>query len=716
MAPAAAENSPLRLAALARLLAPRPGRLEFAARLALICALTALVTEIYQTPEPALATYVAFFVTKPDRVSSVVACLLMTVVITVVLGGVLLVAQFVLDFPAWRVASMALISFGLLFLVSASKLRPLAGTMALMTAYGLDRLGSVPAGELATRGLLYAWLFVGIPAAVALVVSLLLAPSPRTLVQHALAGRLRLAAAALRGADEATAGALAQCIRGGDAEIQGGLKLAGVERTSPPEDIVALRHAADATVVLLSAVDFMARTPGAMLPEGTRTALADTVEQMAGILATGGYPVGVTLALPDDEALAALPATALAAVKDALLHFAEPAPAVAPAPAAAAAAAAAATAAPSSASEPAPAPGGASSAEAGTPRAPLAPAAVAAPLPAPAPSGFLAPDAFTNPDHVRYALKTTLAAMFCYLLFSVLDWPGIHTCLITCYIVSLNTMADSVEKLGLRIAGCAVGAAAGIGVMTFIVPSVTSIGGLLVIVFLGGLASAWVAAGSARISYAGFQMAFAFFICVVQGAGPAFDMVEARDRVIGILLGNVVVYIVSAHIWPVSVRARIEAGIGAITQRLSLMAQATSPAARRRRAAEAQAALGTTEADLALAQYEPDWVRPEDAWLDQRRDVVTRAGALHAPLLLLASAGHGVDAGIEQRLDRLAGKAAAPATPGATPPFSGSAGSAGSASIETRPLRTLVDARLRHLENAWTALDRPQGEVSHAPA
>ena len=38
-----------------RLLAPNPERLEFAARIALICALTTLVTEIYQTPYAALA-------------------------------------------------------------------------------------------------------------------------------------------------------------------------------------------------------------------------------------------------------------------------------------------------------------------------------------------------------------------------------------------------------------------------------------------------------------------------------------------------------------------------------------------------------------------------------------------------------------------------------------------------------------------------------------
>jgi transposase len=34
-------------------------------------------------------------------------------------------------------------------------------------------------------------------------------------------------------------------------------------------------------------------------------------------------------------------------------------------------------------------------------------------------SGFFLPDAFTNPDHVYYALKTTAAAMFCYTTYAL---------------------------------------------------------------------------------------------------------------------------------------------------------------------------------------------------------------------------------------------------------------------------------------------------------
>ena len=92
------------------LLAPYPGRLEFAVRLALICAIATLIAEIYQTPEPALSAYVAFFVMKPDRAGSVVISIVMLLLISVVIGLVLLLTVQVIEQPVWRVTAMTLMS------------------------------------------------------------------------------------------------------------------------------------------------------------------------------------------------------------------------------------------------------------------------------------------------------------------------------------------------------------------------------------------------------------------------------------------------------------------------------------------------------------------------------------------------------------------------------------------------------------------------------
>ncbi len=566
-----------------RLLAWAPGRLEFAARLAAICAITALVTEIYKTPDPALTIYVAFFMLHPDRTSSIILALAFTVIITVVIGLTFILANLTLDAASWRVLAMAVVSFAFLFLTSASKLEPIGATIAFLVAYPLDLLGSVPTGEVATRGLLYAWLFIGIPAGVSIVYNLLLGPSPRWLLQRNLALRLDIAASTLQVPDDAHRAALAGALRGGNEKFLSLLRMAKLERTSPAEDLSALEQATHASFALLLALDYALGMPGAALAPGQRTRLAATLTDMARVLPRGGYPRNV--AIEEAAGGAPLSTPAWREIEDALARFAEHSDPPEP---------------------PAPKTGG----------------------------GFLRPDAFSNTLHVHYALKTTGAAMFCYILFSILDWPGIHTSFLTCYIVSLGTTADTVEKLTLRITGCLVGAAAGLLTLIFIVPNFDSITALLVIVFAASLASGWVAAGGPHIAYAGFQIAFAFFLCVIQGAAPSFDMATARDRIVGILLGNFVIYVTYSHIWPVSVKSRIEKTIKSLLKMLSELASASRIRERRMLAAETQAHLKALEEDLHVAFYEPSSVRPSRTWL-ARRGAIARAVGDLAPALFL---------------------------------------------------------------------------------
>src|SRR5580658_6118253 len=235
------ERAHERLFEIVRLMAPRPGRLELATRLALICALTVWVAEIYQTPDAALTVYVVFFLNRGDRAVSLILNFVLLGLITVIIGFVLLVAMVVINDPMWRVISMTAISIAILFVASASKLRPLGGTIALIAAYALDLLGTTPLanGELATRSLLYAWLFVAIPAGISMIVNLLLAPPPRRLAERGIAHGLELSADMLKAPNENIRSEFREHLREAMAETQKLLGLADREKTSKPEDIAA---------------------------------------------------------------------------------------------------------------------------------------------------------------------------------------------------------------------------------------------------------------------------------------------------------------------------------------------------------------------------------------------------------------------------------------------------------------------------------------------
>ncbi|RQR41237.1 FUSC family protein [Burkholderia sp. Bp9142] len=664
-----------------RLLAPFPGRTSIAVRVALICALTVLVTSAYGTPEAALSAYVVFFMIRADRVTSIVLAAALLLIVTVVIGLVLGIAIFSIDYSILRVACMAVLSVGLLYLTSASKLRPVGAILAMIVGFGLDQLGLAPFGEAATRALLYIWLTIAIPVGVAIVVNLLIAPSPRRLALAQIAKRLRLAARRLRGDDDARA-AFDASLREGDKQLLTWLKLSKLEGSSSAADVAALRQAIASSTALMVGVALADREPDARLPAAFAAPIAATLDEMAAILERGGYPVDATLALPPADTLPPLARVAATDLHAAITRFAEPGAAAdttAPAPAAPVSASAAAR-----------------------------PEPVATPAPAPR-GGFFLPDARSNPDHIRYALKTTAAAVFCYLLYSQLDWSGIHTCVVTCYIVSLGSTAETVEKLTLRIVGCIVGALLGTAALVFVVPALSSIGQLMALVFAGAWLSAWVAFGSPRIGYAGFQIAFAFFLCVIQGAGPGFDLTIARDRTIGILLGNVVVYLVFTRIWPVSIGKQIDVALAALLEQWRRVVQIAQPAERRTLAAEAFARHGAIAQELGLVHYEPSWVRPAATWLATRRRALAELGALEGPLFLLAERTPG-DAAISARLARVvvlrdgdpAADTAAPAPPStasaatmpAPPPAAAPADPARDA------LLNLIDTRLAHIADA----------------
>ncbi|TCW79485.1 fusaric acid resistance protein [Burkholderia sp. SRS-46] len=665
-----------------RLLAPFPGRAAMVARVALICTLTVLVTSAYGTPEAAISAYVVFFLIRPDRVTSVVLAVAMLLLVTIVIGLVLGVAMFSVDYSILRVACMVVLSIGLLYLTSASKLRPVGAILAMIVGFGLDQLGLVPFGEAATRGLMYAWLMVAIPVGVAIVVNLLFAPSPRRLAGAQLAKRLRLAAQRLRG-DDATLAAFDASLREGDQQLLTWLKLSKLEGSSSAADIVALRQAIASSTAILVAAALATREPAARLPDAFAAPVAATLDEMAGMLEQGGYPVDIALALPMDDALPPLARVAVADLRDAITRFAEPGD-----------------------------PAHAESVAAAGPTA----SAIPPPAPAAPRGGFFLPDARTNPDHIRYALKTTAAAMFCYLLYLQLDWSGIHTCFITCYMVSLGTTAETVEKLTLRIAGCVVGALIGTAAIVFVVPSLSSIGQLMALTFVGASAAAWVAFGSPRIAYAGFQIAFAFFLCVLQGASPGFDLTLARDRTIGILLGNVVVYLVFTRVWPVSIGKQVDAALAALLDQWRRLAQIAQPAERRAKAADAFARHRAIAQDLGLVHYEPSWVRPAPAWVATRRRTLAELDALEGPLFLLAERAPG-DAAIGARLARVShdagpGDSGTGAVADTTPP------SPASADAATDPARdallNLIDARLARIADAARQAS-PKEPAPHAP-
>lgn len=561
MAKPATNKPPLTASRLWQLVTERaPGRGGNALRVAAACTTTVLAGEIWQVPDIAVPALVTMALWQKDRVTNVLAGLAVNILFGVIILMMFGLMHLTLDHPMGLVIATAVLSFGFFFLGSASKLKPVAYMLGLVVVYAMIAIGNVPIGELATRALLYADLFILVPGAVMVCLAPLICPSPKTILTRTLAHHLRLSAALLRSPeDEQTRDQAEALLRDGTKGMMMSLKMAGLEKLWRKQDLASLQQAIPRSVGVLALAHATAceATDAPDIHSDAPEALIETLLEMADIFQSGGYPTDIAQP-PVPHTSSAL--TQLAAL---LPDFTKPAV--------------------EDASEK-------SKNKSSS-------------------SGFFAANAWTNPEHVRFAVKGTAAVMLSYFIFKILNWDGIHTCIITCFIVALPTMGEMISKLTLRISGALVGGALGILSIIFVMPHLTNIAAFLALIFAGSLLAAWVKSGDERIAYAGFQIGLAFFLSDLKGYGPTSDMTTARDRIIGILLGNFITYAVFTSFWPSSAYDKIRDKVSAALRALQAQFNASSVDAELQQAAVVQSALAQAERMIEFASVEPIHLR-----------------------------------------------------------------------------------------------------------
>lgn len=578
---------------------PFPGRLAQTWRIALTCALTTMLAAVYGIPEAAISCYLVFFVMKSDAAEGSILAIALVVLVSSVMVLLILTTRLTIDVPALRLLVIVVASLILLYLGSASLLGELGGIIALVVAFVMTLLDDAVVGEIATRGILYAGLMATMPMACVLMVNLTMGIKPIKLLRQTVALQLLSCAEWLQTPTPQNRAHLASQVREGQ-EIT--LKRLSMTR------LLALGRRAEIRRLARAARESYRMSIAALaLPEtdalSTRGSVAAEIRLAAQALQQGEeaqYP----------QPLSGYDSTAMCEVWNALRDLA------------------------------------------GTPDQ--------YPRDAPADSFFRA-DAVSNPEHIFYAIKTTIAAVICYFVYTAVQWQGIHTALITCYVAALGSVAETTHKLLLRICGCLVGAALGIGSILFIMPHITSVGAIMILVFVGTFVSAWIWVGNERVSYAGVQIALAFLLTVLQGFGPTFDMDTARDRIVGVLLGNCVLFIVFRTLWPASVLRRgwenIEKSLSNLASMVQMSTTTCNPQESRdlriAYVSKAYAQIADLRRILGLAYFESRRQHPDS---QMRHEVKVASGVrrIASRLILKPAIGEGA----AQQLDILARRTA----------------------------------------------------------
>ena len=574
-------------------LMPFPGRLRLSLSIGAICAISTVLSMMYHFPEAAIGCYLVIFLMRANAAENVVTGIGIIIAVSLVVFLLIGIINLTIDFPPAQIAAIVIASFIFLYLDSATKAGEQAGIVALVISFVLTLLGNVPIGEIATRAVLYAWAMVFVPMAVMAVYNLLFGIPPQKLLREAIAERLERSADVLEKKPDSRE-RLTDLIGEGTAEQEKQLlliKLLSILR-GPAYDF--LERTQSHSYRLMMAILTLPESGPAEDEDAARQRLAADCRALAGAVLSKQELPAVTADSP----------TELKAITETLQDIAR-----------------------------------------------VAPLEKGAPVVDPP----VASDIFSSPRHLHFALKTTLAAVTCFFIYTAIDWQGIHTAMITCYVAALGTTGDTVHKLVLRITGCLIGAFFGLVAILFVIPQLDSVGGLAFLIFAVVSLAAWVSTGNERISYGGVQIALAFLLTVIQGFGPGTSLSAASDRIVGILLGNAVVYVIFTNIWPVSVKDEVKRRTVAAIAKLKSLAGADGPVRQASTGllASIQTDLGVIREAVDMASYEPRHMRPGKEERKAYRQDAAMLGDLSLALYFRPEVDHSTRAGLavaERRL------------------------------------------------------------------
>jgi multidrug resistance protein MdtO len=171
------------------------------------------------------------------------------------------------------------------------------------------------------------------------------------------------------------------------------------------------------------------------------------------------------------------------------------------------------------------------------------------------PEELFAPDSFSNPKHIRFAMRGAISALVCYCVYMSVGWTGLNSALTTCILTAIPTTAGTRHRQLLRFAGMFAGAGiCGIFAEALFLSQIDSLLSFAAIFGVLTFLAAWLGTSTPRLAFAGPQMALAFDIVVLNRFSVNPDLSAARDCIFGILLGLVSMWFIFERLWPSDAR------------------------------------------------------------------------------------------------------------------------------------------------------------------
>ncbi|HKT99707.1 MAG TPA: FUSC family protein [Paraburkholderia sp.] len=586
---------------LAAELAPFPGRGQFALRLTLASAIAIVIGETFQIPYTVMSLVAVFFTVQANIVMTRVIFIALALANVITVPLYIWLLNFTYDHTVLRIAVSSMLFFGFMFCGRVSKVGGILLGPALVILYAQSFADQTSQVEYVVRQMLWAVVAITYGSLLALLVnSLFASANPLCQLEAETHRQLTRAAERLRRlatGESATPPLPAQALQQQSATLQ---SLAALANMGDAKDYVGRQYRQCCVAAVSQAQHVCNALPDTLpgpAPLVLRRALGRLREQVLAFDAALGARTTFRLSwAPDAQERACLPALAQAEDLYRTLQAVDCFD------------------------------------------------GAAVPEQPPVKEPLLVPDAFSNPAYVRFALKVLICGLIGYFVFNALQWPGIHTILITSAMVALPGLGTSVRQMTLRFYGALLGSLSALLVFIFVMPRIDTIVGLLLAMLPVIAAGAWLTAGSERLAYVGTQGAATFAIALLEHFGPSTDLTEIRDRMVGIILGVGICWIVYVFIWPESEESATRAKLASLVRALAAQVRAPvddDPAqqmAYAKQHMQCWSALNECSLELERVRYEPLFRRGALACLAAQAE---RLLAVSRDLLLAQDRVHG---------------------------------------------------------------------------
>src|SRR6202041_834315 len=353
-------------------LASREGRWAAVARIATGSTITVVIAMVFQIPQPTYMAYIGFLISKDEKNATVTAALgalaAVTLAILLVLGLELIdTAE-----PALRLPLMAMATFAALFTARTFALGPISFLAGFVIVLLQTLVDDVQSPEALTHATLWTWVVIFVPLAVTIIVNLVFGQGAVAFMDRSVRKVLKELETSLANGDfrKSLPEWRARLLPLLETAQHGTQKGARAGRITAP----VIRALLDALVILEAVPDD--------LPGDLREDLAGKFRACRQAIESDVAPATHESPPPQFAGAGKEQPPAVIALRSTLSSLL---------------------------------------AAIGRPVAP--PDETEAPH---SPRRLLVADAFSNPAHWQFALKTTIAVMTSYAIYTLLDWPGMR--------------------------------------------------------------------------------------------------------------------------------------------------------------------------------------------------------------------------------------------------------------------------------------------------